>query len=307
MKLESQPVYDALPEENDLVERYHPRFLARGGDHLVYELIEHPDVVVKASTFRIKDILVDNAERGEALDSLSDAQRAQITTKLKEKDEQSRNLRKYFGNGHTLAERRYVMKVPVTGEIVVDIFEGDWKKRVPPLGSLSIGEAWSSVVIQQRAEAIRDPAHLSLNFGGFLEEGKYDDTAIQNILALAEQDPTLKNSLQEFVSKAISYANETGNILAMAGKDNVIFYKEDRDVDGDGNANKWNYLLVDALPIHNESVFKMSQEISQKIANHEEITPHEKTLLMKGSNFTRTINNLAEKLGMSEHLELYIN
>jgi len=295
MKPESVHNYDALPEENELVERYHPKFLDRGGDHLVYELIEHPDVVVKASTFRIKDILTANSESGVPLDSLLEDLKAKIEAELKEKDQQYRNLRNYFGNEHTLAERRYLMKVPVTGDILFDIFKDDWKNRLPPLGSLSMEEVWSSVVIQKRAEAISDPSHLSLNFEGFLEEGKYDDTAINNILAQAEQDPVLKDSLKEFVSKAVSYANETGNILAMAGKDNIIFYK-------DGDA--WNYLLVDALPIHNEPVFKESQKISQKIMNGERITPHEKTLLMKGANFVRTVNNLAEVLGMEERLEL---
>ncbi|MES2314631.1 MAG: hypothetical protein V4524_01690 [Patescibacteria group bacterium] len=298
MKAESQPVYDVLPQENNLVEKYHPKFLACGGDHLVYEIPEHPDVVVKASTFRIKDILVDNAEHGVPLDSLSDGMREFVGTELKEKDEQSRNLRNYFGNEHTLAERRFLMKVPVTGEIVADIFKDDWKGRVPPEDSLNMNEAWSSVTVQQRAEAINDPKHLSLNFEGFLEEDKYDDTAIQHILTLSENNPALRDSLKEFVSKAVSYANETGNILAMAGKDNIIFYKDPE------NGEKWNYLLVDALSIHNEPVFKVAQEISLKIINGEKITPHEQTLLMKALNFTRTINNIASALGMSEHLGL---
>jgi hypothetical protein len=234
---------------------------------------------------------------------MSDDMRAQIEAELKEKDEQSKLLRNYFGNEHTLAERRYLMKVPVTSEILTDIFKGDWNGRIPPADSLDMKKAWSSVIVQQRAEAINDPEHLSLNFEGFLEDGKYDETAIQNILKLSETDPAHMNSLKEFVSKAVSYANETGNILAMAGKDNVIFYKEAKNSDN-VNEEKSNYLLVDALPIHNESVFKISQEIARKIADNEDVTPHEKILLMKGSNFTRTINGLAEKLGMSERLSL---
>ena len=303
MKPESLQTYNNLPQEDYLVEKYQPKFLARGGDHLVYEVQDHPDVVIKASTFRVKDILTSNAEHGTQLDSMSDDMRAQIEAELKEKDEQSKALRNYFGNEHTLAERRYLMKVPVTGEILTDIFKGDWKGRVPPASSLEMKKAWSSVIVQQRAEAISDPEHLSLNFEGFLEDGKYYETAIQNILKLSETDRDLKDSLKEFVGKAVSYANETGNILAMAGRYNVIFYKEAKKSDN-VNEEKWNYLLVDALPIHNEPVFKMSQEIARKIANNKEVIPHEKTLLKKGLNFTRTINNLAEKLGMAERLTL---
>ncbi len=305
MKPESIHTYDNLPEEDYLVEKYQPKFLARGGDHLVYEVQDHPDVVIKASTFRVKDILANNVEHGIPLDSMSDDMRAQIETELKEKDEQSKALRNYFGNEHTLAERRYLMKVPVTGEILTDIFKGDWKGRIPPASSLEMKKAWSSVIVQQRAEAISDTTHLSLNFEGFLEDGKYDETAIQNILALSEIDPALRDSLKEFVSKAVSYANDTGNILAMAGKDNVIFYKEANNSDN-VNEEKWNYLLVDALPIHNEPVFKMSQEIARKIMDDQKITEHEKTLLKKGLNFTRTINGLAEKLGMMERSSLQV-
>ena len=295
MKMESAEIYNSLPEENYLVGKYHPQFLARGGDHLVYEIPEHSDVVVKASTFRIKDILAYNAEHGLPLDSLADDMRQDIQGELREKDDQSRQLRTYFGSEHTLSERRYLMKVPVTPDTLTEIFKGDWKGRTSSSYASDIDQAWTAVVVQQRAEGVDDPTHLSLNFEGFLEEDKYDDTAIKAILAQAEQDPALKDSLKEFISKAVSYAEETGNILAMAGKDNVIFYKKD-DV--------WNYMLVDALPIHNEPVFKTAQEISKKIMNHEKITPHQQTLLMKALNFSRTINNIAEALGMSERLQI---
>jgi hypothetical protein len=42
--------YDILPEDHELVLRYKPKFLARGGEHLVYLVDGHPDIVIKAST-----------------------------------------------------------------------------------------------------------------------------------------------------------------------------------------------------------------------------------------------------------------
>lgn len=78
MNPETPNPYDNLPNDHELVERYQPKFLARGGDHLVYEVADHPDVVIKASTFKIKDILYENADNGEALDFLSETQRERL-------------------------------------------------------------------------------------------------------------------------------------------------------------------------------------------------------------------------------------
>jgi hypothetical protein len=328
MSIESTKPYDTLPSDDELVERYKPKFLARGGDHLVYEVVDHPDVVIKASTFRIKDILSSNSDNSLQLDSFSGDLKMVIEKETAEKNVQIRELRKYFGNEHTLSERRYIMKVPVTKELLDEIFKNDWKGRIPPQNVKDIKEAWSTVIVQERADAIDDTNHLGLYFGGFLEDREYDveeykklneslikqntqsgedverflelqdnpqTHALRDILNLVEKDKSLKTILTELVEKIVSYARETGNILALAGKDNIIFYHKD---------GEWNYLLVDALPIHNEPVYKEAQIILHKFANDEEITKYDKTLLMKALNFTRTINGLCASLGIKDRLRL---
>ena len=40
---------------NEIIKHYKPKFLARGGEHLVYVVDGHPDIVIKASTYKIKD------------------------------------------------------------------------------------------------------------------------------------------------------------------------------------------------------------------------------------------------------------
>src|SRR4051812_10201854 len=72
MNHEGPSPYSKLPAEHPVVAHYGPSFLARGGDHLVYEMAEHPGSVVKASTFKIRDILSYNAEHGLPLDTLPD-------------------------------------------------------------------------------------------------------------------------------------------------------------------------------------------------------------------------------------------
>lgn len=327
--LEHYP-YNELPDDNELVKHYRPRFLARGGDHLVYEVVEHPDVIIKASTFTIKDILSDNSENGRPLDSLSGELKIEIEGKIAKKNTQIRQLREYFGNEHTLAEKRYIMKVPITRKLLDEIFVGDWKNRLPPDGSEDIREVWSTVVVQERTDVVNDPNHVGLYFGGFLEEREYDldeyrklnqsllrqnvqsaedierfldlqdnpqSHALRDIMDRAQQDRAFKEVVGELLVRIISYTRETGNILALAGKDNIVLYQKD---------GVWNYLLVDALPIHDEPVFREAQKIVHKFVNGGIPTKHEKLLLMKALNFTRTINGLSAGLGIDNRLDLIL-
>ncbi len=328
MSLESKQTYDALPLDHDIVAHYKPKYLARGGDHLVYEVADHPDVIIKASTFIIKDILSSNEKNKLPPASFSGDLRKELEDEISQKNIQIRQLRKYFGNEHTLSERRYLAKVPITKEILDEIFKNDWKKRVTPEGSSELKEVWSAIIVQERADAIKDTNHLGLYFGSFLEERDFDPAkyqalnklliqnsiqsegdvdlflclqdnpkthALRDILEKSENDILLKNKLEELINNIILYANNTGNILALAGGDNLILYPED---------NGWNYLLLDVLPIHNETVFSDSKEIISKLLKGENVSQHDKTLLMKALNFTRTINGLTLSLKMPNRLNL---
>lgn len=321
--------YDSLPESNETVLNYKPKFLARGGDHLVYSVEDHPDVVIKASSFVVKDILSENSEHGDKLDTLTADQEERLYKEISDKNSQIRLLRESFGVEHTLKERRSLMKVPVSNEILEEIFKGDWKKRQVPVNAKDLNEAWTIVIIQENAPEINDQDHLGLYFGSFLEERLFDkdeyaklnnalirfnnessekvadlllklqdnpDThALSDLLTACQNDENLKQSVIEFIKKTIEYTKQTGNILALAGKDNVILSKEN---------DTWNYLLIDALPIHSEPVFNDAKDAIHRSLNGEQITKKEKTLIMKALNFTRTINGLSIALGLSDKLEI---
>lgn len=309
-----------LPEDSELIQKYQPRFLARGGDHLVYEVEDHPDIVLKASTYRIKDILSTN---------LDEAAERELEQEVYEENERVRLLRLFFGADHTIPERRYLMKVPITMDLLEAVFENDWKGRKPPEAPLD--EVWTVVIVQRKVEEISDTNHLSLNFGNFVEERqppisadkykKLNDTFVlgrsssetdgipsalegqdgstrhnlDNVIEKAKNDPELKKKLEEFVRATIDYAQETGNILALAGEDNVILFQKD---------GQWNYLLVDAIPVHSEPVFALSKKTLEKVMANEPIDNHERNLLMKTLNFVRTVNGLAEFLGIDDRLDI---
>lgn len=320
--------YNKLPVEHEAVMRYKPKFLARGGDHLVYEAEGHPDTVIKASTFKIKDVLMDNAERGLSLDAMSDEMRASLEKETEEKNAQIRQYREYFGTEHTLSERRYVMQVPVSPEIIKEIFIDDWKDRQPPHGIGEIQDTWTAAVIQKKAPEISDPNHLGLYFGGFVEDRKEQPDATEyemlnnaflgkksiasedldlffktqdnpkthalaDLVAKAQEDPMLKTAVQEIVRKSISFAEETGNILALAGEDNVILFPKEEG---------WNYLLVDAIPLYNDPIFKLAKEAKERSASEEDLSSQDKAYITRALNFARTMNGLAAALGLEERL-----
>jgi len=329
MSAERPNPYNKLPTGHEAVMQYKPTFLARGGDHLVYEAEGHPDTVIKASTFKIKDVLMDNAERGLPLDGISDEMRASLEKEIEEKNAQIRLYREYFGTEHTLSERRYVMQVPVSSEIVKEIFVDDWKDRQPPKGIGEIQAAWTAAVIQKKSPEISDPNHMGLYFGGFIEGRKEQPDvseyealnraflgkksiepkdlelffktqdnpkthALADLLSRAEEDSTLKIVIQDIVRKSIRFAEETGNILALAGEDNVILFPK-----GEG----WSYLLVDAIPLYNDPIFKFAKVAKERSENGEDLSNKDKAYITRSLNFVRTMNGLAAASGLEERLE----
>ncbi len=308
-----------FPEDSELIKHYQPKFLEKGGSHLVYEIPEHQNIVVKASIYDIKDILLGEKSKDEVEKEVS-----MYNNKIGE-------LRNSFGKEHMVQERCYLMQIPISKDLLDEIFKTDWLKRKPPEGYESLNEVWTSVIIQEKVPEIIDPNHTSLNFGSYLEDGeeldneeysklndifiidgsdiKPDDLErffnmqddprkghLRDIVEQAKKGERLKQTLKDFVIHAIDFAKETGNILALAGNDNVIFYKKDD--------NTWNYLLIDAIPVHSEAILTLSKEILHKIARSEQINSKEKDLLMKALNFVRTINGLAKSMGLDEYFDI---
>ena len=168
--------YDELPEDNELVSRYQPRFLNRGGEHLVYLVDGHPNLVIKASTYKIKDSVMSIIDRqGDVDDSVLESEaREKYEDEIKKKNEEIRQLRSSFGKEHTLKERRYLMKVPVSHELLKEIFYNDYFARVLPDSAKNINEVWTHVVVQEFTKISNDPNRLSLTYGHFLENGDVD-------------------------------------------------------------------------------------------------------------------------------------
>ncbi|MEI8123812.1 MAG: hypothetical protein WCG60_01430 [bacterium] len=309
-----QSNYDKLPEDHDLILSYKPRFLNRGGEHLVYTVDGHPDVVIKASTYKIKDSVLKIAERGQIDDdTLKSEAENEYTEEIKQKNEEVRNLRIFFGKEHTLRERRYLMKVPVTQELLEEIFAHDYFKRTLPEIANDIKEVWTHVIVQEYTKAPEDPDKISLTYGFFIEndspnpqqyqevtnsiidsdsqdfdKGKFlelqdhsKNKSLSQLITLSESDEQLREQLVYFVLTSIKYAEKTGQILALAGEDNVLFCKKD---------DKWNFVLLDALPNSPDLIFQIMKDLEQKLSQNINLNPEEIEYLKRGINFASRIS-----------------
>jgi hypothetical protein len=321
--------YDELPEDHELVSRYQPRFLNRGGEHLVYIVDGHPNLVIKASTYKIKDSVMSITEKqGEADNiNLESEAREKYEDEIKKKNEEIRQLRSSFGKEHTLKERRYLMKVPVSYELLKEIFANDYFARILPDSAKNINEVWTHVVVQEFTEISEDPNRLSLTYGHFLENSDVDpelykrvtstlvdpsfigfnerdfldlqdcskNKSLSKLITMAETDGKLKEQLENFVKTSIEYTERTGQILALAGEDNVLFSQEN---------GVWNFLLVDALPNSPEPIFQIIVELGEKISKNINLTSDDKEYLKRGINYVRIVNGLARSIGLQYQLKL---
>ncbi len=322
-------VYNILPTNVDLILRYQPRFFDRGGDHLVYKVPDHPEVVVKASWRKIKDILYTCHQLGlkdEA--SIAHFVHEQFDNDVAQKNREVRALKRHFGNEHVLSERRCLMRVPVSEQILNELFRNDYLGRTLPEEARYMREAWTHVAVQSYCDEVENPNHLTFSFGLFIEENGVEDREyiqvtnqlinhphdalspsflqmqdvssgkfLTKLIDAAQHDSVLKESLADFLRKTISYAQTEMQILALGGKDNVIFFPRD--------GGKWDYKLIDALPIPDEPILhRFMDDLAQASRNNMKPTKAQRGNIIRVFNFIRVINGAAAALDVNERIEL---
>jgi len=325
--LESATYFKKLPEEAPLIEKYRPEYFSRGGEHLVYKVPDHPDVVIKASTHKITNILSEYyADQAPEPNELKEKVESEFTSEIAIKNKEVAYLRETFGKEHTLAERRYLMQVPVTKEIISALYDNDHFKRTLPGTFGDAKEVWTHVIVQSFTPEASNPERLSFSFGGLVESDLkdaelYDEVTratvgtetipdfeakflnlqdsspkkdLTKILEDSKMDESLLQVVSDFVKKAIEYSSKTGQILALGGSDNVFFYKRD---------GVWNYILMDVVPIPSEKILEESRALETKISSGECLSPRERFLLERALNYVRVINGSAQVLGLKERIE----
>ncbi len=306
-----EEVFDLLQAaDHELVKKYQPKFLARGGEHIVYDIPGHPDVVAKVEVESIKSPNFISPDDTEKIDEL-----------LAQKRTRFLKMKSIFGANHVLAERVFFMKVPVTDSVRKWVFEG----RVPDtIKTDDVKETWAIVKIQHRALELqnqersgivgsyveyRDPnldayrritsALLEEDASAVFTREEFADLAgspLKELLEKADTDPLLTETLKDFVVKTIIYTKETGEMLDCAGFDNVPVWQEK-----DGT---WNYRLVDALypGYQAEKKIDFARKALEMASRGEKLDDEHFFPLLNMVNFTRLINGLAERLGIVERI-----
>lgn len=314
---EQKANYEIDQVEHDLVSRYQPKFLAKGGEHIVYEVPEHPNIVVKVSTGPLKKVIDWNAEHGQPIDSLPAELESRARDYLKEETARYQLLKKYFGADHVPSQKEFLVKVPITQEILNALYEGN-----PPATTT---EAWSVVMVQKRVEALNDPERLAI-VAGYAENDEvskdlYDQTTehfifgknaeekiekekfleiqshndLKALLEKSEGDENLRESLKELLEKIITYTEETGEIFDLAGQDNIVLSQKD---------GKWTYALVDTRYPGESKMVEKAKIALLKLSVGSEIDEHEKNVLLNIFNFVRTVNGLAEQMGTQKRINI---
>ncbi len=136
-------------------------------------------------------------------------------------------------------------------------------------------------------------AEQKLALEEFLQVQWNEDVKV--LLEKAGENPQLKAALLELLEKIILFTAETGEILDIAGQDNIILYLEEE---------RWSFVLVDAQYPGNAKMMNSLKIILEKLLYGIEIEDLEKNVLLNSLNFIRTVNGMAEQLGSKARIHV---
>jgi hypothetical protein len=292
---------------------------------LVYEIPEHPDMVAKVDYTILQRVADFNAKRGQSIETLSPEVKDAAEKSIVMERRRLLELRDYFGREHMVPQKVAFMQVPMSPDLAQELSE---KRRLSqPITIDKNTDIWTIVRLQKKSAALADPERKTL-LAGYAEHWDEIDEAeywkiterlvggenkeefapepeglfkiqtnrpLHNLLEAAKEDVALNEAIQDCLKNAIRYANETGNILDLAGEDNLVFSKR-----ADGN---WGYFLVDAFE-NQPMILTKADEALGNLIRGDELEPAAYNHILNAINFIRTVNGTAEILGLSDRIKL---
>ncbi len=297
--------------------KYAPEFYAKGGEQLVYKIPSHPDIVVKASMVVLRNVIAKleanpNISSDEILCYGKEVTACEGTRRSE--------LKMYFGK-NVLPQRSLFMKIPVTPGILARVYPD---RKVLS----HVNEAWAIVTIQRYTDAVKSDEKLGVQCGyteradmqgitaqerqamseeyervtdrlvflsnpqlplsrdEFLQVQKHPSLRV--LLEHSDMDETLKDELKNLITNMIRFTNETDELIDLAGRDNVLFYRSD---------GKWTHVLIDPLVSQSKIIRRVRNAFRENT-----IDATSRRLLPHVLNYIRTVNGLAEQLDISERI-----
>ncbi len=291
-KRSSKELFALDKTTHPLLEKYPAAYLARGAEHFVYEIekadkSETRDIVVKAHVASAKLLHEYEEDHGNGPELPADT-RATFERLIDADREKFEKFRTYFGSKHVLAQRKFLMNVPISEGISREIF---------PHEDTPVETTWTLVTVQQRAKELGEE-YLGHHF-----DLRSRDRGTQRLLELSSRDEGLRESLADFVAKAIRYTNEEGEILDLVGANNVVFaYRQAED-----GTRIWNYRIVDGFSVRPKtSRIKQAGLALAGYADTGKIgqpaAAHDASLSLE---YAGTMNTLAEALGLPDRVTAF--
>ncbi len=289
-----------------LIEHYRPEFVAEGGNHIVYRIPKHPNVVVKVHRTSFEQVQAYLQEHG--LTTPDAYLRSEAKKRIDSVREERTELARFFPRTSVLREQIFFAQIPVPSPRQPD---GDrpvsdqlgWglvrvQRAIPRTAVLP--QSLDSPYPERRLPKLQNETHYWKATDALLkgapcatEDIYWIQRNIKSHIDRAEQDTQYRIVLEDFVRRLILYTNSTNRILDLVGKDNVVFLQTlDKN---------WRYLLVDVLyeaRLTTKHVLKASQQIIAGAT----CTDLERSILTNGLQAVRIVNGLATALEMPDRV-----
>jgi len=317
-------VQNTVSYANESFQNYKPKFLGKGGEHLVMEFEDpkHRDVVYKVNFFKTMPSFL--AATGQGFSMESALQRMQESVHQRKAD--IKKLQTYFGRDAVPGERQMIRNVPFSMEIVRAIEPGALKdvrtlpeelpavvvvqKRLDyPEGTMMLkGEYPERRMLElaeerEDAEEIYDESHRLLTGQYDTQEDPASALALVRtiepdlipVIDHVESDPLFRQNLQETVKKMFAFARETEMALDFAGEGNVAMMPKD---------GSWQLKLPDAILPSGWSMKDLMQTtLKLKQDPPLSLSPYEINATLNALNSVKTMNALAIIAGVEDRLK----
>ncbi|OGL74523.1 hypothetical protein A3E39_00690 [Candidatus Uhrbacteria bacterium RIFCSPHIGHO2_12_FULL_60_25] len=318
-----QGLADAL---SDLTpETYLPHLMSKGGEHLVFEFDDpkHRNIVYKINFYQTVPFL--------KYDLRNIHERAAAEKNLQNAMEMQKNrltiLRDYFGYHAVPAQHLMVRDIPVSKAVIrrLDPTVLDAVTDLP-----DTVPAW--VAVQRRlqfpegdvvslngyypesptalldpkdedAQEVYDEAHDFLVGRGFTRKTREDELLLAfNMYRNLEQvwdrmsgDAAFASKLKETVKQLVAFTNETGMVLDVAGRNNLVLLKKD---------GEWTLKLPDALLPDDRLNMRQLERAAGKLETGSKLDSLDLSYVMNCLNTVRYINALAIVAGIPDRVNV---
>ncbi|TDD06980.1 hypothetical protein E1292_14320 [Nonomuraea deserti] len=291
-----------------------PIYIARGGEHLVYELqdsilkIDH-NTSARVMNWRSPDFDPDHIGRSDVV--------FELLRILRDKESRYAMLQDLHGAHHVPRQRSYVWEVAWPGRVlneIVGAVKADPERIYKMPAIVTIQHRYyglESLSSPDLATGYAEKANRNPPPDVYLEAGRrwlenigparfgqelfldaQRSPSLTRLFHLAQDNPELMAEIRKFTRNALHYSQWTGETMDMVGRGNVVFL------------DSRSYLLVDALHPYPVKTLAEASLLLRRLDENEELTRGDRVYLLNVLNYVRTVNALAHFTGLDDRLDI---